>query len=209
MSYWSMSPTIFAFRWADTVNSLVLIDRASSTFSSSFSVTSAFTPATNRFNVKSAHAPSRDLIIWQRTFELTQEVNGRLTFVSHFRFRLLEKPFSCDTCGRRFARSDERKRHAKVHQKSRSNNLSKTAQQLSAVSMLTHNLIPSLNPPDDDSSSQHSTNDSSERPSNSAYPNSNSIATHLPTHWHWTKRFFSIFSSSSFCCCCWLFHLLL
>ena len=28
-----------------------------------------------------------------------------------------EKPFSCDTCGRKFARSDEKKRHAKVHTK--------------------------------------------------------------------------------------------
>lgn len=28
-----------------------------------------------------------------------------------------EKPFSCDICNRRFARSDEKKRHAKVHQK--------------------------------------------------------------------------------------------
>ena len=28
-----------------------------------------------------------------------------------------EKPFGCDVCGRRFARSDERKRHSKVHLK--------------------------------------------------------------------------------------------
>lgn len=30
-----------------------------------------------------------------------------------------EKPFSCDICGRKFARSDEKKRHAKVHLKQR------------------------------------------------------------------------------------------
>ena len=28
-----------------------------------------------------------------------------------------EKPFTCDSCGRKFARSDEKKRHAKVHSK--------------------------------------------------------------------------------------------
>ena len=28
-----------------------------------------------------------------------------------------DKPFSCEVCGRKFARSDERKRHAKVHLK--------------------------------------------------------------------------------------------
>lgn len=28
-----------------------------------------------------------------------------------------EKPFSCEVCGRKFARSDEKKRHAKVHLK--------------------------------------------------------------------------------------------
>lgn len=27
------------------------------------------------------------------------------------------QPFSCDICGRKFARSDEKKRHAKVHLK--------------------------------------------------------------------------------------------
>jgi hypothetical protein len=31
-----------------------------------------------------------------------------------------EKPFTCDACGRKFARSDEKKRHAKVHVKSKS-----------------------------------------------------------------------------------------
>jgi hypothetical protein len=30
-----------------------------------------------------------------------------------------EKPFSCEICGRKFARSDEKKRHAKVHLKQR------------------------------------------------------------------------------------------
>ena len=28
-----------------------------------------------------------------------------------------EKPFACDVCGRRFARSDERRRHMKIHLK--------------------------------------------------------------------------------------------
>ncbi len=89
-----------------------------------------------------------------------------------------EKPFSCDTCGRRFARSDERKRHAKVHQKSRNTNLlphssSKSSQQLNSLTILPNNLISNLNDDDgtmddlgddaDDSSSQHSTNDSSEQ----------------------------------------------
>lgn len=26
-----------------------------------------------------------------------------------------EKPFECDVCGRKFARSDERRRHSKIH----------------------------------------------------------------------------------------------
>ena len=38
-----------------------------------------------------------------------------------------EKPFTCDSCGRKFARSDEKKRHAKVHAKSRSKKASSTA----------------------------------------------------------------------------------
>ena len=38
-----------------------------------------------------------------------------------------EKPFTCDSCGRKFARSDEKKRHAKVHAKSRSKKASSSA----------------------------------------------------------------------------------
>jgi hypothetical protein len=105
---------------------------------------------------------------------------------------LSEKPFSCDTCGRRFARSDERKRHAKVHQKSRNTNLihhssTKSPQQINSLSILSNNLIPNMNDDDgtnddigdDDSSSQHSANDSSEQ--HQYQGQSHSL--HLPTQW--------------------------
>lgn len=93
-------------------------------------------------------------------------------------FFIVEKPFSCDTCGRRFARSDERKRHGKVHQKLRNNNLlhhpsSKTAHQLSSLAML-NNMDVDVG---DDSSSQHSLNDSSDRQQQFQ------SQTHLPAHW--------------------------
>ena len=89
----------------------------------------------------------------------------------------LEKPFSCDTCGRRFARSDERKRHAKVHQKSRNSTLmshstGKSSHAMNSLSILPNNLLSNMHDDDganddmsedvDDSSSQHSANDSSD-----------------------------------------------
>jgi hypothetical protein len=43
-----------------------------------------------------------------------------------------EKPFACDCCGRRFARSDERRRHMKIHlreQQKREEEMKKVMQQ--------------------------------------------------------------------------------
>ncbi len=86
-------------------------------------------------------------------------------------FFLPEKPFLCETCGRRFARSDERKRHGKVHQKLRNANLihhssPKSSQQLNTLSILTNNLLTNIDEDrihdGEDSSSQHSMNDSSD-----------------------------------------------
>ena len=114
----------------------------------------------------------------------------------------LEKPFSCDTCGRRFARSDERKRHAKVHQKPRNTNLmhqpsaGKSSHQLNSLTLVTSNLLPTtLNDDEgtnddmmdegDDSSSQHSINESAEQQKQQqqqAYQGQAHVH-HLTGHW--------------------------
>ena len=62
-----------------------------------------------------------------RTEKYKKNIFHPLAFFRNYFFQFLgEKPFTCDACGRKFARSDEKKRHAKVHSK-KSKKVSATA----------------------------------------------------------------------------------
>ena len=72
-----------------------------------------------------------------------------------------EKPFSCEICARKFARSDEKKRHAKVHAKARGKKAAAAAAAAAATASSgasgaysSHSTTLTLN---QDSSQQHST----------------------------------------------------
>ena len=69
-----------------------------------------------------------------------EELNGIIKLINEFLLSVSgEKPFACDCCGRRFARSDERRRHMKIHlreQQKREEEMKKVMQQQVANSQM-------------------------------------------------------------------------